>query len=275
MQGWTGQIENFSRHYGRDANKSQYQNNLERYSAQQWAMTKAWEVAHEFEMEDKGLEIYDSPTAERRSWWGNSAWLISPRKLKLSRDNHSINEGLASDFSFFSFSWYYLQFLHGCGFGSNGGQNPCDFKYMWAYVVRDGPFAGEHKGYFFFTLFSKMLAWFSGSTEVGPGPGRLEVRGPNPSVFLKFDSPTMFESEEVKKAYINAYMHNYIDLYESMDPSPAIDNNAVLEDKNCYFGPLQNLLKCSMQPLRDGGVDPGVMDRVENFYETIYPNIDF
>jgi cytochrome c553 len=111
------------------------------YSTAQWLLIKNWELAQEFNLEQRcpkayALRIASNPSLnankiEPRSWCGRWRFVfdVSPHILKIPMDKNIFGGIKAS--TYFANAWYYLQLLINPGSGDHNVHLPTDWQYAY------------------------------------------------------------------------------------------------------------------------------------------------
>jgi hypothetical protein len=99
------------------------------YSTQLWQLTKAWELAQEFQLEGRGREFY-GPTGEARTWFNTAPLEAAPAEANIPDGPNGMG-GSALTNEYFSNAWYEVQLLVNSGNHRRHGRQPVD----WVYTI--------------------------------------------------------------------------------------------------------------------------------------------
>jgi hypothetical protein len=98
------------------------------YSTQLWQLTKAWELAQEFQLEGRGREFYGE-TGEPRGWFNTVALAAAPAEENIPDGANGMG-GSALTNEYFDNAWYELQILLNSGNHRHNGRQPVDWVYL-------------------------------------------------------------------------------------------------------------------------------------------------
>jgi len=98
------------------------------YSTQLWQLTKAWELAQEFQLEGRGQEFYGA-TGEPRTWFNTVALATAPAEENIPDGPNGMG-GSALTNEYFDNAWYEVQILLNGGNHRHNGRQPVDWVYL-------------------------------------------------------------------------------------------------------------------------------------------------
>jgi hypothetical protein len=98
------------------------------YSTQLWQLVKAWELAQEFHLEDRGREVY-GPTSESRTWFNTIPLATAPAEADIPDGPNGMG-GSALANEYFNNAWYEVQVLVNSGNHRRHGREPIDWLYL-------------------------------------------------------------------------------------------------------------------------------------------------
>lgn len=269
---------------------------METYDAALWAMTKAWEV-----MQDKDLESYSgeyfkriSPIAEDRSWFTNMPFFTSPNMLGLPHENHGIRNGSKVTRFYFAYIWYHLQGVLYSGQGIGVPISPVDWGYTYGFLSNmQMPGNGLDLSRYPFTTSPLFFAWVYKAVQLannGRPPNTADSRGPRidwASPMRMMGLPGLehkyYTHFELYKKSLEVLTHDWLDMVQKWTPDQWQQDLRVTSsvgfhypaDKNTLWqfffsmNTVKELFYMSSR-FRDFGIPASMNARMKQVFQPIY-----
>ncbi len=252
------------------------------FSLAQWKMVKQWELSQEFGLEGMPAVVYGAK-ADARSWYGNQAFLTSPRQQHIPQ-GPGFSNGTAAGYEYQGYVWYHMQLVLNDGEGQQKDNNPIDYGYAEA-APKDLSYSS---GYIPTAMLEVMwmIKSLQENTLKGVGPNASSIDGftptaPTPGNLLAFPIEWSATSATTRTTLTQAYVEAWFPEISSFTPAQfyagkdgngrpwaSATENPATEYIDYYFG---GQIWYTLPRLRYIGVDANLTYQISAWAATVWP----
>ena len=252
------------------------------FSVAQWKMVKQWELNQEFGLEGMPAVVYGAK-ADTRSWYGNQAFLTSPRQQHIAQ-GPGFSNGTAAAYEYLGYVWYHMQLVLNDGQGQQKDNNPIDYGYGEAAPKDLSASTGNIPTAMLEVMW--MIKSLQENTLKGVGPNASYINGftataPTPSNLLAFPLEWSATSATNRATLTQAYVEAWFPEISSFTPAQYYagkdgngrpwatpTENPATETMDIYFG---GQIWYMLPRLRYIGVDANLTYQVSAWAATVWP----